>query len=293
FLQMRYIGICMSRYNNDNYGGHLSSKLPDEKMIHGLAKCCYTREYVKLSGIDIIKDITNMIREGYYVYLYLDEYFMPNRDAYQKFHLVHDNLIYGFDSDEEELFVLGYMNSQQLPSKLSYNSLRKAFKKLNEVHEKTSTIEFFKPGNDEYLYSKPYFLKELLEYKSGLPWLEREDCYYGRNCFRGMTEYYSYLDIVGEIDIRVPYKFLEHKKLLSERMVTFFSFSNFPVKIIDRMKRDLVLKSTELVINSRKYNKNQKLFSENDFISKINEINVIEDSMLKLLDEYENSNKWK
>ncbi len=55
-------------------------------------------------GVDVLKHITEhkslfleKIRQGFYIVVFLDEYFIEGTYSYKKFHYRHEFLLYGFD----------------------------------------------------------------------------------------------------------------------------------------------------------------------------------------------------
>ena len=60
-----------------------------------------------LHDADCIKTIQELIDRNEYVYLQIDEFYLYQCTKGNEEHLLHDLLIYGYDSDKEKLFVLG------------------------------------------------------------------------------------------------------------------------------------------------------------------------------------------
>lgn len=64
------------------------------------------RDLIFKSPTDILSFIIACLDKGYYIQPTVDEYFLPDSAAYQKRHLVHETLIYGYD---KQTFVgIGY-----------------------------------------------------------------------------------------------------------------------------------------------------------------------------------------
>ena len=64
------------------------------------------RDLIFKSPTDILPFVVACIDKGYYIQPTVDEYFLPDSAAYQKRHLVHETLIYGYD---KQTFVgIGY-----------------------------------------------------------------------------------------------------------------------------------------------------------------------------------------
>ncbi len=175
---------------------------------------------------NIIKYLVYMINANYYGDIILDDFYIANSRSFNKSHNLHQNLIYGYDLEKEELHLFG----------LSSN-----------WHFKTTTISFdlfSKAFKDSYLinsdfYCKPiYFLKyRLLEkhYELDLNMMIcfLEDYLYSRNtnkllgyCYQAKERIYGLeiYDILFDImmlgieDIRILHILLQHKKCMSMRI---------------------------------------------------------------------------
>ncbi|MBO5199479.1 MAG: hypothetical protein J6B85_13355 [Lachnospiraceae bacterium] len=59
-------------------------------------------------GLDIIELHKSMLRQGIYVGGFWDEYYIPNKSAYQVRHYYHDHFVVGFDDEKQIFRVVGY-----------------------------------------------------------------------------------------------------------------------------------------------------------------------------------------
>jgi 3-oxoacyl-(acyl-carrier-protein) synthase/acyl carrier protein len=77
---------------------------------------------------EIIPFITDKINRGYYAIIYLDEYYLPEKDSYHKKHLMRASLIYGYHHQERRLLAVGF-NKQQILGKITfdYDQFREAY----------------------------------------------------------------------------------------------------------------------------------------------------------------------
>lgn len=57
-------------------------------------------------GID--RFVIQSLKHGYYVGICMDEFFVPERQAYHNYHFYHYNLCYGYDDKKQEYFIMGY-----------------------------------------------------------------------------------------------------------------------------------------------------------------------------------------
>ncbi len=64
------------------------------------------KEDIMSSFTSYIEYLDNMLRQEYYIYTFVDEYYIPNRVSYQKNHFEHDILLYGWEHNN--LVYMGY-----------------------------------------------------------------------------------------------------------------------------------------------------------------------------------------
>ena len=66
------------------------------------------KSFINKFKIDIIDVISNAIENNKYVYLFLDEYYIPRKYVYKKSHMQHDCLLSGINSKSNLLLLSGY-----------------------------------------------------------------------------------------------------------------------------------------------------------------------------------------
>lgn len=96
---------------------------------------CFYSKSIKLKT-STSHQFTNSIKEhisnGHYLYLFVNENFIPHRSSYGKKNFIHDLCVYGF-SDERQSFLISAYNDKQKYSyeEISYQNLYLAFKKFH------------------------------------------------------------------------------------------------------------------------------------------------------------------
>ncbi len=79
------------------------------EQILNLTSVTYTE--VEKSG-GILDFIRAHILDGKYINIHLDEFYLSPKEYYQTRHFVHENLIYGFDDEKQELYAYGMAERQ-------------------------------------------------------------------------------------------------------------------------------------------------------------------------------------
>jgi len=72
---------------------------------HPVLSIDHVREPIERSIIDFI---VSRINAGYYVNIHVDEYYLPDKDAFGAYHSVHPSLIYGYDMGSRKLLAIGF-----------------------------------------------------------------------------------------------------------------------------------------------------------------------------------------
>ena len=91
--------------------------------------------------------LKKLLEQGFYIQGFYDEYFIPGKDAYEKYPLSHGYLIYGYDDKNQCFLSAGYNNDIYKPFNIEYSNF------LNSITSKnvnSTSISFIKP-NEKYL----------------------------------------------------------------------------------------------------------------------------------------------
>ena len=188
------------------------------------------RELVE-SITDIDRFIVNALNKGYYIITFINDFFIPTRDSYQKKSGTHDILINGYDHFEGTLTASSYINKKftQFP-----------IKKSNFIDAYTYNNYAFYDYAHEVLLLKPnHTIQYPLNYELIIQLLD--DYLSSTNSFRSSffpthdklafgLDVYKYLinDLVkvqngskGGVDIRPLHLVWEHKKVMLARICFF------------------------------------------------------------------------
>lgn len=110
---------------------------------------CLDKKIISPAGTTI-DNIINELLDNRYVYIAVDEFFIPYRRNYQKQSFTHDILIYGFDDLEKEFYVIGYDKFKKYScQKLQFSILEQAIASANTfLNDNSETYEYFGAGNN-------------------------------------------------------------------------------------------------------------------------------------------------
>lgn len=63
---------------------------------------------------DIIAYTRDALQNGWYLDIHLDAFYLSETDYYQRYHYVHESLIYGYDDSRQEIYAYGFCRNQKL-----------------------------------------------------------------------------------------------------------------------------------------------------------------------------------
>ena len=233
WIYSNYIQLYMNKDLNKNPWGDFYFPMPYE------VKCYELSPYLKIQKAELklfaekgksLAHVIESIDRGYFVHTLLDYYFVSQSPFYLKSNRIHDCLIYGYDKEKKELYCADYMFSDV--RKLSYGTV------LFDEYE--NAIESASKGEDQILNGyilgmRPYKtdkydfrinnivygLRQYLEcsvpeYWKGYNYGNQSEIVWGLDCY---DAYLNYLASVSDrVDLRFAYLFMEHKKMMIERL---------------------------------------------------------------------------
>jgi hypothetical protein len=171
--------------------------------------------------LDICEYCKGKLPLGYYISVYLDEYYLPNRNAFQKRHFLHENLIFGFENDD--FCLMGYGDNNVLNyQNISCSQLREAYEQDPKRH--SIRLIRYNPNYETYYWDPKTTLRAISEYLSGynssehysnqLPIME--------NTY-GQKNLYKYLETKEGQELflrdkRISHLIYEHKVIMQKRI---------------------------------------------------------------------------
>jgi hypothetical protein len=181
------------------------------------------------NNLDIVNFVKNSIKQSKYVCLCLNEYYIPERSAYQKYDFDHDVLITGINEKENTVTLLGFDNQMLFKQitvgfeifKQSYHNL------IEENNPYLNKIILYKFNeNGSYTFDKELVVETLQDYLDSQNTSNRFamvsnplDRVYGIECYTFLKIYINRL-IKGEIDVNIRdiHLLFEHKNIMYNRI---------------------------------------------------------------------------
>ncbi|RAN76592.1 hypothetical protein [Bacillus sp. SRB_331] len=257
------------------------------------------REVYSLFNEDIVDFIKKAIDLEYYVYLNVDEYFIPHRAAYKNYNKSHDILVFGYNENDLEFSLLGY-NEKQLFSKtkVPYDLFRKGFQNLSNIKNDCNQIYLYRfERNTKYNFRLSVVIDSLKEYlfsknSAGKfnALAEPENLVFGIECYNYLVEYLDYeRERTSFIDLRYLQKLLEHKLCMLER-IEYLEQEGYVEKEhgCSIKYNDVVKKSKSIKLLTMKFNKTYNESTLENIKETLKDIKDLEIEILsKLIEELE------
>ncbi|WP_438761298.1 hypothetical protein [Enterococcus sp. AZ194] len=209
-----YYGVQISKdWNNESY--HLSTVLPSIDKLEALEVNKIQRGSLNRFGNNIIDIVIGMIEDGFYLSCYLNEFYLPKFSAFQEYFFWHDSLIFGFNRNKEVFLAYNYLEDGYLGKvEIRFQDFLYATDTLNKDIFKTDDFYFFKPKKNEREIDLEVLIKNFQDFIDGTPidFKKRKKLCFGSETYSVIRQVYNEME--GKIDMRLPSKIHEHKKLL-------------------------------------------------------------------------------
>ena len=181
---------------------------------------------------DPIKLFVAAIKQQKYVICCVDEYYIPNREAYRQYHFKHNMIIHGFDDVAKIFYVAGYDESGK------YTLQTITYKELKQASPSKVNILGFRKGLD-YELVVPYIDRQIKQY-NGDVLLDPVGSYPKEGRLVGVQAVNAMLEDVcnaikeGEpVDVRPISILMEHRQLMYKRLQELASLNIISQEVRD------------------------------------------------------------
>jgi hypothetical protein len=174
--------------------------------------------------VDITDIMIHGIDNGYYLVAYLNEYFIPGKPSYQSKDHTHHFLIYGYNSEKQVFYHLGYNNKLFGTSEVKFSDFEKAFYSnpnyFYHTHDKMYMLRI--NNNFSYDFNNSRVLAQLkdLLYSNRQSHFNNDPVHiFGLNVYTNLKRIID-KRIQNGIDLKIPPFLLlaEHKKIMRLRL---------------------------------------------------------------------------
>lgn len=181
--------------------------------------------FLKSLNMGIIDLIVRSIDNGYYMTVYLDRFYIPGIRNYQKSHMTHEAMVFGYDLENEKIHIIEYTEAYMTQFVITFEEFRQAYEHCDQRrYEDVHLLKF--DGQRHYEFDLINVSEQMKDYLSSRNTSERyrinSNPVYSPFVIFGMDVYKELRFLLDynqlKFDIRVFNSIWEHKKIMKERV---------------------------------------------------------------------------
>ncbi|OXM13899.1 hypothetical protein CGZ75_12865 [Paenibacillus herberti] len=169
----------------------------------------------------------NLLIYSYYVFIHLDEFYIPESSAFQKFRFPHMILIYGYDYNDKYFRTAGFFSGGKFTrSTATFEQVKQAYLEMNVQYNYDNYLVLFKFNRETvYCFDIPNMVHQLEDYffsrdtsqnyrslRNPLP------CRFGMDVYKDFVEHIEEVSVGGYLSKHAFQLLWEHKKCMLLRL---------------------------------------------------------------------------
>ncbi|GGH72249.1 hypothetical protein GCM10008014_58430 [Paenibacillus silvae] len=216
-------------------------------------------QLIKKYNGELISFICDAIEKNNYVYLYVDEYYISHKSAFNKYSLPHEMLIFGYNRTESTFNVLGYdANTVFGKYEVSFDELTIAYQMCDKSTKNREYLYLLESNEDfNYQFDTQLVIQTLREYRYSINtslhfrainppndwWI------YGMAAYTHFVKYIRSMmeSLEGVIDIRIFHTLWEHKRMMVLR-INYIQKRNILINSDDILKQYTYIQDSSLIL---------------------------------------------
>ena len=205
-----------------------------------------------ITGLELLEFVRNMLRECNYVTGGYDEFYIPNKSAYKKYHFNHDYILLGFDNEKQIFKSAAYVEDGRYKCyDITYSDYYDAVTKNESIR---SSLNFYKINIQ---YNPKLDIEKIIDTLK---------CYCVVNDMKtnqnidiyGIDAWEMFADYVkncrGGLDVRFGRLYMEHHLIMFKRFQTLEKFDYIKNKQLIKRYEQIYLKTQAVHFLFLKYN---------------------------------------
>lgn len=182
------------------------------------------------TGTDLIAFFKRSIDQGDYVYLFLDEFYLPGKAMYRRHHFAHDTLLFGYDDEEQVFHTLGFNHNYEYgQTDIGYEPFLESYRQADRRKAYyTKEIILYNLNKDRtYPFDSQLVMESLEDYVLSRNSSERyrsiaspNNHVYGLKVYEEIVKYLRLLQSDPTLyrNIIPVHLLWEHKKMMADRL---------------------------------------------------------------------------
>ncbi|MDR2043237.1 MAG: hypothetical protein LBQ15_02510 [Clostridium sp.] len=248
---------------------------------------------------EIIKLVRSSIDESRCICTYLDEYYVPDRQAYKNHHFEHDALIYGYDFEKNVIHILGYDDK----GKYQKGSLDLA-EFLDAFQTEDTLLKQVWLKKEGYTFDRKRLLRMLAEYAYSVDirkdlgfyvdideksffrnkYERHPNILFGMDIYHGFTQLLDYAQKTDSVlDARAFCTLYEHKKCMIRRLETLRKYYRIDLAAEIRIYQELEELTHGMLYSTIKYRFTKRASILDSIRGNLDTVKELEASCMKTL----------
>lgn len=212
---------------------------------------CRTLEDLDIIGCTELQYIKMQIKLGCYVEVLINDRLNDKKSSGEG-SFFHQNMIYGFDDEEEVLYLVYYKMGKLEHNKLSYSDYES---ERNQLSSRKIYIHKYNPSYERFHLSTKMLAQVYFDYLQGdnialyEPYLEEEGVF-GLSCYERICRFEEMNNVIA--DIRITHLLLEHTECNIDRVKYLFFCSQITDEKYNILNNYLQIQKQNLFIARNK-----------------------------------------
>lgn len=209
---------------------------------------------------NVIKKIKAFLSKGYYVFLCVNEKYIPERIYYENTYYNHEILIFGYNDEKFEFDTIGYNDKKKYETqKIAYSNIDKAFRTDYEHFYKFYALKV-KP-NYNFDKTSTFHMKQSINM-----YLNTRNAKKGFNAYQYLREYIrSFLENGKQINMR-SFRMIKERAAVMVLIPNYFKIDTY----LDKLLKDNVRISETLFLLVLKWNRSPNTNIKESILNHIN-----------------------
>jgi hypothetical protein len=184
-----------------------------------------SKEFIISKNISLLDIIVEAVDLNYYLFMYIDRYYIPVYSTYQKQHFEHEIFISGYNLNKKTIIFSDNISYGKFETaECTIEEFEKAYWNISDKHTFMTEIKFLRQrSNEQFKFNLKNVINQLKNY---LYSNETFDLLYLQDCDFGFKAYKKILQMIDSsiekrelIDIRPFHIIYEHKLLMKNRIL--------------------------------------------------------------------------
>lgn len=178
-------------------------------------------EMYEILNIDFITMMKKVLDNGYYIFGYWNEEFIPGKWSYGKRRFIHDYLAIGYNDTSKVFYSVGYIDKLFVIFEVPYDNAELA---LRTIKQKPEFLFYNYNPEAKFNVNFKRIISTLDDYLSSVNSLSHhtEGKYYGLKAIEMLGAHYSSINENNYFDYRYTRGLMEHKSIMLMRIKYLF-----------------------------------------------------------------------